>query len=205
MSDRKKIFLSSDYHFNHANCLTFDKRPFNDIEHMHRVILNNHNATVPEDGITYMLGDIGMGTFDSLKNILAKMNGTKILILGNHDGNMNRMYRMGFDAVLYSASLLIAGELVTMSHCPLTGVFREDTTGMYNRTEGENWHGEAKNKRFSVVDDGQYHLHGHLHLRKDKGKIKDDRQWDVGVCGNNFTPVSISAVESWISKHKRGE
>ena len=205
MNERKKIYVTSDLHLGHRNCLEFDDRPFGNIDHMHRVLVNNFNATVPADGITYFLGDIGMCSFDLAKSIIDQMNGTKILILGNHDGNMNRMYRMGFDAIMNNCSMMIAGELVTMSHCPLTGVFREDTEGMSGAVEGENWHGEEKNKRFSVEDTGQYHLHGHLHLHKDKGKVKDGRQWDIGVVGNNYTPVSISAIESWISKHKRGK
>lgn len=70
----------------------------------------------------------------------------------------------------------------------------------------ENWHGEYKQHKFTVTDEGQYHLHGHLHSRKEnpKSKVKDGKQWDIGIVGNNYRPVSISAVESWISKHKMG-
>ena len=205
MNERKKIYFTSDLHLGHKNCLDFDDRPFRDLKHMHRVLINNFNSNVPVDGVTYFLGDIGMCSFDLAQDIIGKMNGTKILVVGNHDGNANRMYRMGFDAVVHNMSMMIAGELVTMSHCPLTGVFREDTTGMRGATAGENWHGENKNARFSVVDGGQYHLHGHLHLHKGKGDVKSGKQWDIGVVGNGYTPVSISAIESWISKHKRGK
>jgi calcineurin-like phosphoesterase family protein len=88
-----------------------------------------------------------------------------------------------------------------MSHCPLFGVYREDTTSMKGETTGENWHGERKNKMYTVKDEGQFHLHGHIHS-PNNGKSKKilDHQMDVGVPAWNFRPVSIGEVDSWISK-----
>ena len=171
---------------------------------MHRKLIKSHNAIVPEDGIVYHLGDVGMASVEVTKGVIDKLNGTKILILGNHDGNPNRMYNCGFDAVLYGATLYIAGEKVTLTHCPLRGIFREDTSEMRGHVEGQNWHRENDHVKFSIEDEGQFHLHGHIHSSKENGRlVKDGRQWDVGVCGNGFKPVSISQVESWISKEKR--
>lgn len=204
--NRKPTFFTSDFHIGHSKSIEFDNRPFRDLDHMHQVLVNNYNAIVPEDGICYHLGDVGMGDFDSIKKVLDQLNGTKVCVLGNHDGNVNRMYRLGFDVVLYSATLYIAGEKVTLSHCPLRGVFREDVTEMKNNKGDVNWHGESRHDKFSVENEGQFHLHGHLHSSKEKGKlVKDGKQWDIGVVGNNYRPVSISAVESWISKYKQKE
>jgi len=202
----KKIFFTSDWHVGHANVIKYSKRPFKDCDHMHKVLINNYNNTVPEDGICYFLGDMGFCSAEFLTRILAQLNGTKILILGNHDKGMNAMYKQGFDAVLNSASLIIANELVTLSHCPLKGVYREDASEMKGALEGENWHGELRHKEFTLEDRGQFHLHGHLHApNSGKSKVKLGRQWDIGVDGNNFTPVSKSAIESWISKMKNGD
>lgn len=110
MQNRKPIFFTSDLHIGHKNSIKFDNRPFDDLDHMHRVLINNYNAIVPENGICYFLGDIGMCSIDLLKDFVSKLNGTKVCILGNHDGNVNRMYNIGFDAVLHSATLYIAGE-----------------------------------------------------------------------------------------------
>ena len=200
---RKKIFFTADLHIGHENSLKFDNRPFKDLDHMHRVFINNHNAIVPEDGITYFLGDIGMCNVDTMRSVLDKLNGTKILLLGNHDGGVNRMYNLGFDCVINTASMVIAGELVTLSHCPLKRVFREDTTGMRNEENGEQWHGVFRHPNLSVRNEGQFHLHGHIHSPNDgkSTKIKG-RQYDVGVVANGYRPVSISTIESWISKNK---
>jgi calcineurin-like phosphoesterase family protein len=199
MNNRKKIFFSSDWHIGHANVLKFDERPFKDLDHMHRVLINNYNATVPEDGICYFLGDIGNNSM--LYDILRQLNGTKVLIKGNHDKGINAMYNLGFDVVLESATLQIAGYTVSLSHFPLAGVHREDTTGMRNSTGKEFWHGHDKHSDISVKDFGQLHLAGHIHSPNNGKSLHIlGRQFDVGVRANNYIPVSLSTIESWVVK-----
>lgn len=204
MNNIKKIFFTSDTHFYHKNVIEFDKRPFKDMEHMHEVIINNFNSTVPKDGITYFLGDIGFSKTEKLKPIIDQLNGTKILILGNHDKGVNSMYNAGFDAVMYGATMVIANEIVTLSHCPLLGVFREDTSHIKSSNPGENWHGETRSnfRPYTAINFGQFHLHGHVHSPSNGTETILGKQFDVGVNGNNFRPVSISIIESWIAKTK---
>ena len=139
---KPNVFLTSDWHIGHENCLKFDSRPFNNLDHMHRVLINNYNASVKDGDVCYFLGDIGVSSTEKTKEVISQLNGTKVLVLGNHDGGVNAMYSCGFDVVIYSASIVVAKEIVTMSHCPLPGLFREDTTGMKGAVPGENWHGE---------------------------------------------------------------
>ncbi len=204
---RKPTFFISDLHIGHKNSIEFDKRPFKDIHHMSRVIVNNYNSIVPEDGICYFLGDIGLTNSDELKKVISQLNSsTKVLILGNHDKGVNAMYNLGFDVVLHGAKLVIAGEIVTMSHCPLLGVWREDTTDMKNSVPGENWHGENRNEQFSFPEHSGFHIHGHIHSGPANKKLRiDNRQMDVGCPANGYKPVSISEIESWIARAKRGE
>ena len=208
MSNRKPTFFTADWHCFHANSIKFDNRPFRDVEHMHKVLVNNYNAIVPPSGVCYFLGDMGMGPSGEMKSFLAQLNGTKILVLGNHDKGTNSMYNIGFDVVLHGAMTYIAGERVTMSHCPLLGVYREDTTGM-KRTDGtENWHGESRetHQKLSFTDEGQFHLSGHIHSpNSGKSQRTLGRQMDVGVVANDYRPVSISKIESWIAQVKKEE
>lgn len=203
------IFFTSDWHVGHANVIKFDERPFEDLMVMHRVLLNNYNASVGPEDICYFLGDMVMGGNEGraeLKRMLDLMNGTKVLVKGNHDFSNNTMYELGFDVVMNSASLVIAQELVTLTHCPLRGIKREDTSGFPGH-EHENWHGETRLVHYSLENAGQFHLHGHLHSRPglDKSAVKQGRQWDIGVPGNNYRPISIGQVESWIALTKLSE
>lgn len=174
---------------------------------MHRVLINNYNSTVPEDGVCYFLGDMGLGKADVLRKFMSELNGaTRVAILGNHDPNMHSMYAKGFQVVLNAAVFYMGDNRISMSHCPLPGVFREDVTGMKGGQEGENWHGERKNQRFTSQDlTVDFHLHGHIHS---DGKTKPQRthnQFDVGVRANGYKPISMSVIESWIANVKKGK
>lgn len=202
--ERKGIYLWSDLHIGHQNVLKFDNRPFKNLDDMHEVLVNNYNSTV-RDGVCYFLGDIGLGKTDTVQKVISQMTGTKVCILGNHDKSVEAMYKAGFDVVLYGATMQIAGERVTLSHCPLLGVYREKCEDMKGSQTGENWHGESRPKQriFTTKDEGQFHLHGHIHS-PNGGKSQKilGRQMDVGVAANNYKPVNISVIESWIAKMK---
>lgn len=201
------MFFTSDWHVGHHNCLTFDDRPFTSLQHMHAVLIDNYNSAVSDEDVCYFLGDFAMGRVELASSVLAQLKGTKVCFLGNHDRGTQAMLNMGFDAVMNSASLVLGNELVTMSHCPKMGVWREDTSGMKGHTGKENWHGEAKNRRFSVEDFGQFHLSGHIHSgpHKPQTPTRQGRQWDIGVVGNDYRPVSAGQVSKWIHETKHQE
>lgn len=205
--ERKGIYFTSDWHCYHESVLSFDNRPFQNLNRMHETLINNYNSTV-RDGVCYFLGDVGLCKSENLEKIISKLEGTKVLILGNHDKGVEAMYKVGFDVVLYGATMRIAGERVTLSHCPLLGVYREDCEGMKGSDGKENWHGENRKKQriFTTTDEGQFHLHGHIHS-PNSGKSQKilGRQFDVGVVANDYKPVNISEIESWIAKTKQEE
>lgn len=198
---RKPTFFTSDLHIGHENSIKFDNRPFRDLDHMHKTFIANYNAQVPENGICYFLGDIATHNSELAKDFISQLNGTKVIIVGNHDKNYNALYNIGFDVVLNSATIYICGQRVTMSHCPLRGVFREDVSDMKGAKSGDNWHGESKNQAFSIENEGQFHLHGHIHSPNGGKSTKIlNRQFDVGVPCNKYKPVPISEIDSWISR-----
>lgn len=202
----RNIYFTADFHVGHKNILSFTNRPFKDINHMNEGLIKRYNSTVREEDVCYFLGDMGLGVGSELFKTINRLNGTKILILGNHDKKQQSMMNSGFDAVMHGCRMVIAGEMVTMTHCPLRGVKREDTRGMRGSTGLENWHREKDHDDFSIENSGQFHLHGHLHApNSGKSEVKLGRQWDVGVDGNNMAPVSISQIEAWIVKVKREE
>lgn len=203
---RKPTFFTSDWHIGHQRAIELDERPYQDLTQMHAGLIKNYNAQVPVNGICYFLGDIATHSSELTKEVLSKLNGTKVIILGNHDKNSNACYAMGFDVVLNNATIFISGQRVTLSHCPLRGVYREDTKGMHGATGLENWHGEHRQDPYSIEDAGQFHLHGHIHS-PNEGKSEKilGRQFDVGVPANKYRPVPISEIEAWIAKTLKDE
>ena len=82
---KRKLYFTSDWHIGHANVLKFDKRPYKDLDEMHSHMIKTFNYWVPKHGITYFLGDMGFGSNNLLGEIIGQLNGTKVLIRGNHD------------------------------------------------------------------------------------------------------------------------
>lgn len=99
-----KIFLISDTHFFHENILKFKRkdgnllRDFKDMDHMMTTIIYNWNKVVDKDDKVYHLGDIGFSNASSLQ-VLDQLNGTKILIKGNHDNQKLSVYAKYFKDV----------------------------------------------------------------------------------------------------------
>lgn len=202
---KAKLRWTADLHIGHANCLKFDNRPYANLDEMHHDIIRQHNKWVPKHGICFFLGDVGINRNGLIKEVISQLNGTKVLIRGNHDGKLDSLYNCGFDVVLEKGQISIGGDIITFTHCPKYGVFREDTTGMRNSDGTENWHGELRHKhKYSIGDFGQFHLHGHTHMRKDRGLITDGRQMDVGFPAWG-RPVTQSDVMHWIDKVKKEE
>jgi calcineurin-like phosphoesterase family protein len=204
----KPIFFTSDLHIGHEKAIEYDKRPFKNVDHMHETIITRYNSTVPDNGVCFFVGDIGNRP-EEIRKVIARMNGTKALFLGNHDKGMGTMYNCGFDVVLWGGVLYVGDVRITISHCPLIGIRREDTSKMKNPEE--NWHGESRRKHLmsATRDEGQFHLHGHIHSRPDKAQSRKilDKQYDVGVTSNGYAPVSLSTITSWIAKYgnEKGE
>lgn len=203
----KNIFFTSDWHIDHLNIIKFSNRPFKDCNEMHDCLIKRYKSCVSDDAIVYFLGDMGKNQ-DSIRSIISQIPGTKILILGNHDKKMVSGYMSGFDVVLNSAILNVGDSVLTLSHYPLEGVYREDTTKMGGRVEGDNWYGESRCKNngvflFKNMGETHSHLHGHIHSpNKGQSATQLGNQWDVGVDGNNFSPVSLKSVISWIDIRK---
>lgn len=209
----RPLFIWSDLHIGHDKAIEYDQRPFRDVHHMHEAFVTRYNATVPENGVCMFAGDIGNRP-EEIKKVISRMCGIKVLFLGNHDKGMAAMYNAGFDFVLWGGVFYIGEYRLTISHCPLIDVYREDCNMMGKRknwtdaerkaTPPELWHGSSREKhlRFATKDEGQFHLHGHIHSRKDKPQSKKilDRQFDVGVTANNYTPVSWNTITSWVMK-----
>lgn len=81
-----QVFLTSDTHFFHKKILEFERaaRPFSSVEEMNEVLIDNWNSVVTKRDTVWHLGDVCFGKIENLE-ILSRLNGTKNLILGNHD------------------------------------------------------------------------------------------------------------------------
>ena len=109
-----KIFITSDTHFNHKNIIEYACRPFKTIEEMNEEIIKRWNNKVGNGDIVIHLGDFGMGSKNEIIELKNKLNGTIILLRGNHDHKTTR--EAGFLVVKGSLEI----ENLILSHSPLS-------------------------------------------------------------------------------------
>ena len=87
-----KVFILGDTHFNHFNVWDkfepIRKETWKSVDEMNWGIVNNWNSVVSPEDIVWHLGDVAFGFkryYDQIKHLCHSLNGTKHLILGNHD------------------------------------------------------------------------------------------------------------------------
>ena len=88
VTDKEKIYVFSDPHFDHTNIIRYCNRPFVNTPHMNRKLLDNWNKTVGENDTVYFLGDMAYGrNRRPIDYWLGNLSGEIFYIRGNHDSD----------------------------------------------------------------------------------------------------------------------
>lgn len=137
-------YYIADTHFGHSNILRFDHRPFTDLYQMEEVMVMLWNAAVQKSDTVYILGDFCWSKADEWLRILKQLNGTKVLIEGNHDLNSypdelkNQFAEITPFKEIVDNGRNNSGRKVLLSHYPMP------------------FYKHANNEKY-------YMLHGHVH------------------------------------------
>lgn len=165
-------FFIGDTHLGHKNIIIFEPlyRPFATIEEHDEKLIDNWNSVVGKNDIVYHLGDAVFGKGNIHK--LGRLNGTKKLIMGNHDCYATVEYLKYFTKL---HGILYYEGRVILSHVP---VHEKQVSG----------------QRF------KHNIHGHLHSKavlKHTGNIEliDPRYINVSCEQINLTPISYDELK----------
>lgn len=169
----KNIFFTADNHFYHYNILAYQDRPFKSVEDMNTQMIKKWNELVTDKDLVYILGDFSFGSAKQTNEILNKLNGKKILIVGNHDDFLNNK---DFDTSLFLEicgykEITIYGKHLQLSHYP-----------------------------FASNDQKGYQLYGHIHdnrpnfIHHTNVELLPKNSYNVGVDVNNFKPINIKSI-----------
>lgn len=188
-------FFTAGWNLNHFGIIKYTNRPFNSVDEMNNILVNNCNKTVgPEDRL-FFVGDFVFGPLDDEKFLKTVRYFRKkilcnniFLIYGNHDrrARKNAAFRQHF--VNTSDYLEIKSEedqSIILSHYPIVD-------GCWNRYK-----------------DGAWHFHGPVSNIDGKAVNIADKRIDVGVdnCGqilgkkslDFYRPFSYNDIKNWIS------
>lgn len=128
-------YYISDCHFYHRSILdSMDKRGFDSVEEMNRVMIEKWNKKVRPNDEVVILGDFCWGNARQTEEILEELNGKKFLIRGNHDLYLKEK---NFNTSLFGwvkdyAELKDNRRKVVLSHYPMVcynGQYRLDEQG----------------------------------------------------------------------------
>lgn len=114
------VFVTADLHFSDINIIKYENRPFASADDMNKAIIENWNAVVKADDKIFVLGDVSFDIEEKTKEFISKLNGHKVLIMGNHDcdKDVNFWLNMGFNEV--SRYSIVYEDFAIMSHEPPT-------------------------------------------------------------------------------------
>lgn len=178
---KMKEFVISDLHLFHKNIINLCRPQFSDIAKMHETIITNWNKAVSKCDLVYVLGDVLFK--EEGFQIVKQLNGSKILVAGNHDNESQTInYLCEFaqirGAINYHCK--ITKKRVIMTHIPI------------HPLSLTRW---------------DYNLHGHLHTGNIGALINtnikdetitemtiDKRYINVSCEQLNYTPILISRL-----------
>ena len=116
-------YYIADPHFGHGNLnLYMDKRGFADADAMDAYMIEKWNSRVGKKDEVVILGDFCISTKVPVVNeLLAKLNGKKTLVVGNHD---NFLQKRSFDSSIFEwvghyREMHDNGRKVILSHYPI--------------------------------------------------------------------------------------
>lgn len=166
-----RLWLTSDTHFNHFKVIEYCNRPFSSLEEMNDILTARWNEKVQPEDTVYHCGDFSFGNFERMLETRKQLNGTIVLIRGNHDRFTNaKGEALGLNVAGTIVDLNLNGTVFRMTHRPPTQ---------------------------ELMLPGAHHLCGHVH---DRWKARDG-VLNVGVDQWDFYPLSFEdAVQALLSE-----
>ena len=167
-----KVHFLSDTHWFHANIIKYCSRPFSSEEEMNADMVKRWNSVVSVDDTVIHVGDMSAGLAgrrDELRALIRSLNGTKVLVRGNHDHQPDSWYLESGISRVYDI-VNLGG--VVLVHYPLH---------------------EALSRGYDLQSLGsiEHVVHGHIH-RVDTPDFED--HFNVAADRHNYTPVPMEKV-----------
>lgn len=166
-------FYIGDTHFGHANCIKFDNRPFESVEEMDRMLMNNWNNRVSENDDVWILGDFCYRSDKDPAYFLKRLKGHKHLIMGNHDrATVNSQEACSLLESIDKMQYVMEGkDSIVLCHFPIA-----------------EWNRKGR---------GSYHIYAHIHNAVDdiyRFMSKMERALNAGCMINGYQPVTFKEL-----------
>lgn len=193
-------FVTSDHHFGHARISELAGRPFTSVDEMNAVMIERWNALVKPDDVVLHLGDLALGPIEDSVALTAQLNGTRLLVPGNHDrvspATQSKRAIERFRPIYEDAGWTVLPEILdgTRHDTRLLAchyAYAGDTTGV------------ERHSSHRPDNTGIPLLHGHTH-EHDFGP-HGSHEFHVGVDAFDFAPIPFELIDAWLEDLRREE
>ena len=172
-------YFTADLHLGHTNIIKLCRRPFENVDEMDEILIENWNRKVHKNDVVYVLGDV-VWDKKRLPYYMERLSGKKILITGNHDTSFAKRPETEtyFESIHKYLETNLNSHPVTMCHYPML---------------------EWKSSREELPKKLGYHLHGHIHNRvaeEYRPLFLKFNALNAGVDVNDFEPVNFDELLS---------
>ena len=164
------IYYIGDTHFGDKRVLELAGRPYSSITEMDIDMIRRWNGRIRDDDIVYILGDFAYD--DAAAQVIEKLKGKKVLLIGNHDEVFSDETLRKFDCVKTIETISDCDRSVCLCHYPLLSY---------------------KNSVY-----GGYHVFGHIHNNKNdkayylQSQLPNSFNCSADVIG--FTPRTLNEL-----------
>lgn len=162
-------WITSDLHFGHKNIMNFcpDSRSRfrNDVDYMNEAMVREWNDLIEPSDLVYILGDVAFLPAQKAAETVNRLNGTKILVEGNHDRKAlnDPTFRKCFKEVHKYLDINYDGTKVVMFHYPIA--------------------------EWDQMHRGAVHFHGHLH--GGESGMEEFRCRDMGMDATGMIAITM--------------
>jgi calcineurin-like phosphoesterase family protein len=175
-----KTWVTSDLHWGHKNIMSFcpvsRARFRNDVDYMNQAMVKEWNDLIAPEDLVYILGDVAFLPAQKAAETVNRLNGTKILVEGNHDRKAlnDPTFRRCFEEVHKYLDINYNGTKVVMFHYPIC--------------------------EWDQMHRGAVHFHGHLH-----GGTSGMEKFRCRDMGMDATGMIAISMEDAIKDALKGE
>lgn len=166
--------FTSDPHYNHKNIIEFCQRPWWSIDMMNEGLIERYNSIIKDGDVVLWGGDCFFGNIKDAAAIMKRLNGSKVLVRGNHDRQSRVMAAIGFSLVMDECLIEIAGKPVRIKHYPYVDKRFPD--------------------RCPKIRPNEILIHGHTHSTE---KVNGN-QIHIGVDAWDYRPAMYEEIEELV-------
>ena len=170
-------YFTADLHFGHAGIIGLCDRPFADVDEMNEALVDRWNKKVKKNDTVYIVGDLAWKRQDA-ETYIPRLNGKKILILGNHDKwYEDEDLARHFVKIVKYEEVSLEGHPITLCHYPMI---------------------EWKNSRKEGTSRLGYLVYGHIHnnIKPEYSMLfAAENALNAGADVDHFEPVTFEELK----------